>query len=67
MSFEELQKQGFSLVPSRYIEFVDRDSQINYDEVLRDTTQVVQDLLLRQQSNGEALRKALKHLGYDCE
>lgn len=67
VGIKELEKQGFSLVPSRYIEFVDRDSQINYDEVLRDTTQVVQDLLLRQQSNSEALRKALKHLGYDCE
>ena len=67
VGIKELEEQGFSLVPSRYIEFVDRDSQINYDEVLRNTTQVVQDLLLRQQSNGEALRKALKHLGYDCE
>jgi len=67
VGIKELEEQDFSLVPSRYIEFVDRDSQINYDEVLRDTTQVVQDLLLRQQSNGKALRKALKHLGYDCE
>lgn len=67
VGIEELRANGFSLVPSRYIEFVDRDSLIKYDEVLQGTTQRVQDLLRRQQDNSEALRNALKHLGYDCE
>lgn len=67
VGIDELRENAFSLVPSRYIEFVDRDSKTNYDEVLRHTTQVVQDLLLRQQANSDALRNALKHLGYDCE
>lgn len=67
VGIDELRENAFSLVPSRYIEFVDRDSKTNYDEVLRHTTQVVQDLLLRQQANSDALRNALKHLGYDCK
>ena len=66
VGFEELDKNGYSLVPSRYIEFVDRDSTIDYPQVLTETATTVADLLKRQQKNDETLRKALKHLGYDC-
>jgi type I restriction enzyme M protein len=66
VGFEELDKNGYSLVPSRYIEFVDRDTTIDYHQVLTDTATTVSDLLKRQQINDETLRKALKQLGYDC-
>ena len=67
VGFEELDNNGYSLVPSRYIEFVDRDTTINYHQVLTETTATVSDLLKRQQQNGETLRKALNQLGYDCK
>lgn len=63
----ELEANGFSLVPSRYIEFVDRDSTIDYHQVLTDTASAVSDLLNRQQKNDETLRNALKQLGYECK
>lgn len=66
VGFKELEKNGFSLVPSRYIEFVDRDTTIDYHQVLTETTTTVSDLLKRQQKNGETLRNALKELGYEC-
>ena len=67
VGFEELEKNGFSLVPSRYIEFVDRDTQIDYHKVLTETATTVSDLMKRQQQNDETLRNALKKLGYECE
>jgi len=66
VGFEELDKNGYSLVPSRYIEFVDRDTTIDYHQVLTDTAKTVSDLLKRQQQNDETLRNALKELGYEC-
>jgi type I restriction enzyme M protein len=66
VGFEELDKNAYSLVPSRYIEFVDRDTQIDYHQVLTETATTVSELLHRQQQNDETLRKALKQLGYDC-
>jgi type I restriction enzyme M protein len=66
VGFEELEKNGFSLVPSRYIEFVDRDTQIDYHQVLTETATTVSDLLKRQQKNDGTLRNALKQLGYEC-
>jgi type I restriction enzyme M protein len=66
VAFEDLKNNGFSLVPSRYIEFVDRDTTIDYHKVLSETTTSVSDLLKRQQINDEILRNALKQLGYEC-
>lgn len=69
VSLEELRKEGndYSLVPSRYIEFVDRDTTIDYHQVLTDTASTVSSLLNRQEKNDETLRNALKQLGYKCE
>lgn len=67
VGIKELEKKGFSLVPSRYIEFVDRDTKINYDEVLTETASTVSNLLNRQEENDKTLRNALKQLGYECE
>lgn len=66
VGFDELEKNNFSLVPSRYIEFVDHDTQIDYHQVLTETATTVSELLKRQQQNDETLRNALKQLGYEC-
>ena len=67
VGIEELKENDFSLVPSRYIEFVDRDANIDFDKVLKDTTATVSDLLNRQRENDATLRNALKMLGYECK
>ena len=67
VGLEELKKNNYSLVPSRYIEFVDRDSDIDYNKVLTETASAVSGLLKHQKQNDETLRNALKQLGYECK
>lgn len=67
VGIKEIEENGFSLVPSRYIEFVDRDSDIDYNKVLTETASAVSELLNRQKENDEKLRNALKQLGYECK
>lgn len=67
VGIDELRANDFTLVPSRYIEFVDRDSHIDYQQVLSQTAQSVGTLLQRQEQNDKNLRKVLKQLGYDCK
>ena len=67
VGIEELKQQGWSLVPSRYIEFKDRDSNIDYNAVLTESAKVVSDLLKRQEQNQTALRNAFNTLGYECK
>lgn len=64
---EELKQKDYTLVPSRYIEFVDRDSNIDYNTVLATASQDVSDLLKRHENNTSAIRNAFKTLGYECK
>lgn len=61
------EENNFSLVPSRYIEFVDRDSNMDYDKVLTDAAANVSSLLQRHTANIERIRNAFKGLGYECK
>lgn len=67
VGIDELRANDFTLVPSRYIEFVDRDTEIDYEETLTQTASVVKSLLQRQTENADSLRNALNQLGYDCK
>lgn len=60
-------ENAFSLVPSRYIEFVDKDSCIVYDKVLSEASATVSDLLNRHSDNVEKIRSAFNKLGYECK
>lgn len=67
VKIDEIEYNGWSLVPSRYIEFVDRDTDIDYEKVMSDASQTVAKLLARQEANGTALRKAFATLGLNLE
>ena len=62
--FDEIKKNNFSLVPSRYIEFVDRDQSIDYEKVMSEAAEKVSEILARQEANRTALEKAFAALGY---
>ena len=64
---DEIERNGWSLVPSRYIEFVDRDTNIDYEAVMNEASQSVADLLSRQEANDIALRNAFATLGFNLE
>lgn len=64
---DEISCNGWSLVPSRYIEFVDRDTNLDYDAILTKASSKVAELISRQQKNQEQLRAAFAALGYKAE
>ena len=61
---DDIKKNNFSLVPSRYIEFVDRDQSIDYEKVMSEAAEKVSEILARQEANRTALEKAFVALGY---
>lgn len=67
VGIEELKRNNFSLVPSRYIEFVDRDQSIDYDKVLSETAVAVGEMIERQKQNQKALAEAFTALGYELQ
>ena len=60
---DEIASKGWSLVPSRYIEFVDRDTELDYKAALKTAGAAAADLLKRQDENSKRLAAAFKALG----
>lgn len=66
-SFDEVVKKDFSLVPSKYIEFVNRDENINFDEKMTSLQTELSDLLQQEAESKTQLLNVFKELGYELE
>jgi type I restriction enzyme M protein len=63
-SFDEVAKKDFSLVPSKYIEFVNRDENIDFDEKMKALQSEFAELLKAEQQSKVELLKVFEELGY---
>jgi len=64
---EEIASKGYSLVPSRYIEFVDRDTEMDYAQALSEMSKEFNALNERWEKNKATMVEAFKVLGYEGE
>ena len=65
--FDEVAKKDFSLVPSKYIEFVNRDENIDFDEKMQTLQNEFADLLKAQATSKNDLLTVFKELGYEIK
>ncbi len=63
-TFDEIEKKDFSLVPSKYIEFINRDENIDFDEKMQSLKSEFADLLKAEAQSKEDLLKVFEELGY---
>ena len=66
-SIEEIQKKDYSLVPSKYIEFVNRDENINFDEKMASLRTEFAALLKEEAQSKTELLNVFKNLGYEIK
>ena len=66
-SFDEVAEKGFPLVPSRYIEFVNRDENIDSDTKMKTLQSELRDLLVAEEKSKAYLLIVFKELGYEIE
>lgn len=66
-SFDEVAKKDFSLVPSKYIEFVNRDENINFDEKMKSLQTEFAELLRAEEESKYDLLAVFKELGYEIK
>ena len=64
-SLEEVIKKDFSLVPSKYIEFINRDENIDFDEKMQTLQTKFKDLLIAEADSKNDLLSVFKELGYE--
>lgn len=66
-SKEEIAKKDYSLVPSKYIEFVNRDENIDFDTKMKGLQNDISKLLKEEATSKTDLLNVFKELGYDIE
>ncbi|MCB0457554.1 MAG: class I SAM-dependent DNA methyltransferase [Flavobacteriaceae bacterium] len=66
-SQEEIAKKDFSLVPSKYIEFVNRDENIDFEEKMQSLQTEFTELLKAEEQSKNELLSVFKELGYEIE
>ena len=64
---EEIAKKDYSLVPSKYIEFVNRDENIDFDTKMEGLQNDIEKLLKEEVQSKTDLLNVFKELGYDIE
>lgn len=64
---EEVVKKGYSLVPSKYIEFVNRDENIDFDTKMKTLQTEFSELLKTEEQSKKDLLNVFKELGYEIE
>jgi type I restriction enzyme M protein len=66
-SLDEIRKKDFTLVPSRYIGFINRDEKINYAEKLQALSGDFSRLIKEEKETTEDLMGIFKEFGYDIK
>jgi type I restriction enzyme M protein len=66
-SFDEIERKDFSLVPSKYIEFINRDENIDFEEKMQALQKEFSDLLKGEAQSKKDLLTVFKELGYEVK
>ena len=64
---EEIAAKDFSLVPSKYVQFINRDENVNFHEKMTNLKAEFTELLKDETESKEGLLNVFKELGYEIE
>lgn len=66
-TIDEIRDKDYSLVPSKYIEFVNRDENIDYDTKMQSLQADFSKLLKQERASQDELLKVFEDLGYEIK
>lgn len=66
-TIDEIADNNYSLVPSKYIEFVNRDENIDYDTKMKTLQSELGELLKQEVDSKQELLNLFKELGYEIK
>lgn len=62
-----IREMNYSLVPSKYIEFVDRDLDIDYEKEMKRIRAEMKDVIKREKKSQKLLEDAFRGIGYEID
>ena len=66
-SLDEIERKGWSLVPSKYIEFKNRDEGIDFDARMRKLQSEMQELMTQEEKSKKEMEELFEKLGYNIK
>lgn len=67
VGIDEIEKNGWSLVPSKYIEFVDHDLDIDFPKEMARIQEEVKAIMAAEKQSQKMLEEAFKGIGYGID
>lgn len=67
VGIDEIEKQGWSLIPSKYIEFIDHDLDIDFHAEMSRIQKEMQNILTQEKKSQKMLEKAFKEISYGID
>ncbi len=67
VGMDEIEKNGWALTPSKYIEFVDHDLEIDYHREMTRIQKEMQELVAAEKQSQKMLEEAFRGIGYVIE
>lgn len=67
VGMEEIKNHGYSLVPSKYIEFIDHDLEIDYPAEMARIQNEMREVLAAEKQSQKMLEEAFRGIGYGIE
>ena len=64
VSMDEIKKQGWSLIPSKYIEFIDHDLEIDFPAEMSRIQKEMKEVMTAEKKSQEMLKDAFRGIGY---
>lgn len=62
---DEIKRNGWSLIPSKYIEFIDHDLEIDFHAEMTRIQKEMRDLLAQEKASQKMLEDAFRGIGYE--
>ena len=61
------EKQGWTLTPSKYIEFVDHDLEIDYEKEMTRIQEEMKEIMRQEKQSRQMLEDAFRGIGYGID
>lgn len=66
-TLDDIRKEDYSLAPSKYIDFIDHDLDIDYEKEMARIQEEMREVLKKEKESQKMLEEAFKGIGYDLD
>ncbi|HIR59255.1 MAG TPA: N-6 DNA methylase [Candidatus Onthousia excrementipullorum] len=67
VKLSEIKKKNYTLIPSKYIEFIDQDLNINFDEEMSRIQKEMINIMKSEKESQKLLEESFKEIGYEIK